>query len=147
MVFNSFHEMAVYDVPMIIDLMLSETGTEKVFYIGHSLGAMVYPVAVAEQPELNDKIHASFSFGSGGVPVHSISPAKMSSILLDLEPSILVNFSLVVLFCNYQIYYFNLNYNFSSASNQCSNSRTYHRWNSYHELHSFEILCGDANYM
>lgn len=90
--------MAVYDVPMIIDLMLYETGTQKVFYIGHSLGAMVYPVAVAEQPELNDKIHASFSFGSGGVPVHSISPAKMSSILLDLEPRILVNFSLVGFF-------------------------------------------------
>lgn len=83
--------MAFYDVPMIIELMLSETGTKKVFYIGHSMGATFYSIAVAEQPELNEKIHASFSFGGGEFMAHSsTTPAKALFKILDFEPRIQV---------------------------------------------------------
>ncbi len=82
--------MAIYDVPMIIDLMLAETGTKKVFYVGHSMGATIYSIAVAEQPELNEKIHASFSFGGGGSFAHATTPVKGLFKLLDFEPRIQV---------------------------------------------------------
>ncbi|POI19522.1 hypothetical protein CIB84_016733 [Bambusicola thoracicus] len=34
----SFHEMAMYDVPAMVNFILQHTGQEKLFYIGHAQG-------------------------------------------------------------------------------------------------------------
>lgn len=35
---SSFHEMAIYDVPAMVNFILQHTGQEKLFYIGHAQG-------------------------------------------------------------------------------------------------------------
>lgn len=34
----SYHEVAIYDVPLFIDFILSETQTNKLFFLGYSVG-------------------------------------------------------------------------------------------------------------
>nr|XP_022912341.1 lipase 3-like [Onthophagus taurus] len=52
----SWHEIAVYDVPVSIDYILAKTGEEKLFYVGHSQGTTTFYVMAAERPEYNNKI-------------------------------------------------------------------------------------------
>lgn len=83
----SYHEMAVYDFPAFLDVILKETGSEKVFYIGYSLGGTVYPVAMSELPRLSSKIYASFLFAPAAFIGHSNHPSRfVASTLGDLGP-------------------------------------------------------------
>jgi len=50
--------MALYDLPALFDYILKATGTEDLFYIGHSMGCSVFFVALALKPHLNTKIRA-----------------------------------------------------------------------------------------
>lgn len=52
----SWHEIGIYDLPAMIDLVLLMTGKDKLHYIGHSLGTTVFFVMCAELPKYNDKI-------------------------------------------------------------------------------------------
>lgn len=52
----SFHELAVYDLPAAIDLVLSVTGHTKVDVGGVSLGATIPLITLAEKPEYNKKV-------------------------------------------------------------------------------------------
>lgn len=51
--------MGVYDHPVVIDYILSVTGNEKVFYVGHSQGTTTLMVLLSERPEYNQKIYAA----------------------------------------------------------------------------------------
>lgn len=53
---NSYHEMALYDLPALIDHALAVSGQEKVVYIGHSMGTTMSYVLLSEKPEYNKKI-------------------------------------------------------------------------------------------
>ena len=55
--------MGEYDIPAAIDLVLSETGSEKLYYIGHSMGTTMFWVALNEHPELKDKIALMIGMG------------------------------------------------------------------------------------
>ncbi|XP_025414283.1 lipase 3-like [Sipha flava] len=52
----SFHELAIYDLPAAIDLVLSVTGHSKVDVGGVSLGATIPLITLAEKPEYNKKV-------------------------------------------------------------------------------------------
>ncbi|EAT33506.1 AAEL014218-PA, partial [Aedes aegypti] len=52
----SWHEIATYDLPAIIDYTLNVTSKEKLHYIGHSQGTTVFFVMCSERPEYNEKI-------------------------------------------------------------------------------------------
>ncbi|KAL1395101.1 hypothetical protein pipiens_011486 [Culex pipiens pipiens] len=52
----SWHEMGVYDLPAIIDLVLNATNFKKLFYIGHSQGVTEFFVMASIRPEYNNKI-------------------------------------------------------------------------------------------
>ncbi|XP_028164851.1 lipase 1-like [Ostrinia furnacalis] len=52
----SQHEMAVYDLPAMIDYVLHETRQTQLKAIGHSQGTMIFYILAAEKPEYNDKI-------------------------------------------------------------------------------------------
>lgn len=35
---HSFHEMAMYDLPAMVDFILVQTEQERLFYVGHAQG-------------------------------------------------------------------------------------------------------------
>ncbi|KAF4019063.1 hypothetical protein G4228_010492, partial [Cervus hanglu yarkandensis] len=59
----SFHEMAKYDLPGIIDFIVNKTGQQKLYFVGHSLGTTIGFVAFATMPELAQRIKMNFALG------------------------------------------------------------------------------------
>ena len=49
-------EMGRYDLPAVVNYILKRTGQPKLIFIGHSMGAAIFYIAVISHPELNDKI-------------------------------------------------------------------------------------------
>ncbi|KAB0801208.1 hypothetical protein PPYR_05562 [Photinus pyralis] len=70
----SFHEIAVYDLPAMIDYILNQTNQENLTYIGHSQGTTVFYVLCSEKPEYNDKINMQLSLSPVGYMNHLLSP-------------------------------------------------------------------------
>lgn len=93
----SFHEMGIYDFPAILNIMLSETGNDKIFFIGHSLGGAVYAAALSERPELNDKIHASILLAPAVFVGHAYHPGRKLSGLLEYGPRVQVKIAYYIL--------------------------------------------------
>lgn len=52
----SWHEIGYYDLPAMINYVLSVTGASQAFYIGHSQGTTTLLVMLSTRPEYNDKI-------------------------------------------------------------------------------------------
>ncbi|XP_055918939.1 lipase 1-like [Eupeodes corollae] len=52
----SWHEIAVFDIPAMIDFILRNTDSEKLMYVGHSQGTTILFVMCSIRPEYNDKI-------------------------------------------------------------------------------------------
>ena len=50
------------DIPAAIDYITTNTGQEKIFYLGHSMGSTEFLVTMSEQPEWQDKLYAGFLF-------------------------------------------------------------------------------------
>ncbi|XP_070326702.1 lipase member N isoform X2 [Odocoileus virginianus] len=59
----SFHEMAKYDLPGIIDFIVNKTGQQKLYFVGHSLGTTIGFVSFATMPELAQRIKMNFALG------------------------------------------------------------------------------------
>ncbi|NP_001119718.1 egg-specific protein precursor [Bombyx mori] len=57
-------EIALHDLPAIIDHVLDISGQERLHYIGHSQGATTFFALMSEQPSYNEKI----------VSMHALSP-------------------------------------------------------------------------
>ena len=58
---SSWDEMGKYDIPAMIDQIISITEQEKIFYIGHSMGTTGFIVMANDKPAYQDNIHlASF---------------------------------------------------------------------------------------
>ena len=58
---SSWDEHGNYDIPAMIDQIISVTEQEKIFYIGHSMGTTGFMVMANDKPAYQDKIHlASF---------------------------------------------------------------------------------------
>lgn len=74
----SWHEMGVSDLPAVIDYILETTGSEQIFYGGHSMGTTMFYVLASERPEYNSKIRAMFSLA----PVAFMSYLKSPIIQL-----------------------------------------------------------------
>lgn len=66
----TFHEIGVLDLPAIIDYILTKTKQEKLSYVGHSQGAAVFFILMAEKPEYNNKIKIMHSLGMSIVFEH-----------------------------------------------------------------------------
>jgi pimeloyl-ACP methyl ester carboxylesterase len=72
----SFHEMGVYDLPAVIDYVLKATGTQKLHYVGHSMGTTMFYVLLSERPQYNSKILAMFSLAPAAFLSHMTNPLK-----------------------------------------------------------------------
>ncbi|KAB0799644.1 hypothetical protein PPYR_07524 [Photinus pyralis] len=70
----SWHEIAVDDVPTMVDYVIDTVKQEQIFYIGHSQGTTIFYVMCSELPEYNGKIRAMFSFSPVAWMGHMTSP-------------------------------------------------------------------------
>ncbi|NXO19196.1 LIPM Lipase, partial [Oriolus oriolus] len=52
----SFHEMAMYDLPAMVDFILMQTEQEWLFYVGHAQGTSLGFIAFSSLPHLAKKI-------------------------------------------------------------------------------------------
>lgn len=49
--------MAQFDLPAMIDYVLSVTAEDKLYYIGHSQGTTVAFALLSESPKYNEKVY------------------------------------------------------------------------------------------
>jgi len=52
----SLDEVIRYDIPATIEYILRKTEQKDIYYVGHSLGCVVFWGATNIYPELNDKV-------------------------------------------------------------------------------------------
>ncbi|XP_069136610.1 gastric triacylglycerol lipase-like [Argopecten irradians] len=79
----SFDEMAKYDIPAVLNHILTTTGQKDLFYIGHSQGTLINFAMLSENPELSEKIKLFVALGPVTVPAHIISPLKYVAVIPD----------------------------------------------------------------
>ncbi|CAG9771583.1 unnamed protein product [Ceutorhynchus assimilis] len=58
----SFHEVSYYDVPAYMDHIRNVTGNEKISYVGHSMGALVFLAFAATRPEYLKRIDSAHAW-------------------------------------------------------------------------------------
>ena len=75
----TFHEMAIYDLPAMIDFILFKTKAEKLTYFGHSQGTLQAFIGMSILPEyFNRTLNGMIALG----PVHSL--ANIGSTFISL---------------------------------------------------------------
>lgn len=75
----AWYEIGIYDLPAVIDYVLQETLSPKVYCIGHSQGTTELIALLAVKQEYNDKIYAASLLGPAGYTrVHPILYAVAS---------------------------------------------------------------------
>ncbi|XP_056648775.1 lipase 3-like [Diorhabda sublineata] len=70
----SWHEIGYYDLPTMIDYILLETGTDGIYYVGHSQGTTTFFVMTSTRPEYNEKIKVQISLAPIAYMSHMTSP-------------------------------------------------------------------------
>lgn len=70
----SWEEIAVYDLPAMIDYILQATKQQSLYYVGHSQGTTVGYVMCSMRPEYNNKIKMMFSLAPVAWMGHIKSP-------------------------------------------------------------------------
>ncbi|NXP41742.1 LIPM Lipase, partial [Leiothrix lutea] len=80
----SFHEMAMYDLPAMVDFILGKTEQEKLFYVGHAQGSSLGFIAFSSLPQLAEKIKLFFALGPLYTFYHVRGPVLKLVFLPDL---------------------------------------------------------------
>ncbi|ODM97066.1 Lipase 3 [Orchesella cincta] len=73
----SFHEMGIYDLPANFDYILGLTGTDGLYYVGHSMGTTMFWICMSERPEYNSKIKLMSALAPIAHTEHMISPIRL----------------------------------------------------------------------
>ncbi|KFW89340.1 Lipase member M, partial [Phalacrocorax carbo] len=81
----SFHEMAMYDLPAMINFVLQKTGQKQIYYVGYSQGCTIAFIAFSSMPELAQKIRMFFALAPAVTIKHAKSPIVKMSFLLDRQ--------------------------------------------------------------
>lgn len=83
----SWHEIAIIDLPTIIDYILAETQQPSMHYVGHSQGTTIMFVLLSMQPEYREKLKST----------HMLAPVAYTkyvrSLGFNLLAQILGNYS------------------------------------------------------
>ncbi|KAM8776342.1 gastric triacylglycerol lipase-like [Rhynchonycteris naso] len=77
----SFDEMAKYDLPATIDLILQKTGQEKLHYVGHSQGTTIGFIAFSTNPKLAKRIKAFYALAPVATVKYVKSPLNKLAII------------------------------------------------------------------
>ncbi|KZS21232.1 Lipase-like protein [Daphnia magna] len=70
----SWDEMGKFDIPAVLDFILSKTKRDKLIYIGHSMGCSMLFVAISTFPQLASKIEMMFAFAPATSLARATSP-------------------------------------------------------------------------
>ncbi|CAL8131347.1 unnamed protein product [Orchesella dallaii] len=82
--------LSTIDLPLMIDQILQETGSEKIYYVCHSMGCAILLAGLSDVPELNDNIEASFllapptHYGSNYNPIFLLFPPILGTLWQDV---------------------------------------------------------------
>jgi len=63
--------MGEYDIPAVINYVLSKTGRSSLSYVGHSMGCAMFFIAMTYHPELNSKIDVMVALAPATANGHS----------------------------------------------------------------------------
>ncbi|XP_076418535.1 lipase member K isoform X2 [Peromyscus maniculatus bairdii] len=77
----SLDEMAKYDLPATINLILEKSGQKELFYVGHSQGTTIAFIAFSTNPELAKKIKLFFALAPVVTVKYTRSPMKKLTTL------------------------------------------------------------------
>ncbi|CAO2585216.1 Lipase member M [Lemmus lemmus] len=77
----SLDEMAKYDLPATINLILEKSGQKQLFYVGHSQGTTIAFIAFSTNPELAKKIKVFFALAPVVTVKYTRSPMKKLTAL------------------------------------------------------------------
>ncbi|XP_061491394.1 lipase member M-like isoform X2 [Rhineura floridana] len=86
----SFHEMAMYDLPAMINFALKKTGQKQLYYVGYSQGTTLGFIAFSAIPELAQKIKMFFALAPVTIVKHAPIFQMFSSLPEFLSKSMLV---------------------------------------------------------
>jgi len=85
---RSWHEMGVYDLPAVIDYILTNTEEKDLHYVGHSMGTTMFYVLMSLKPEYNVKIRHMISLAPVAFLRNTKSPFASITKLLPSGVSI-----------------------------------------------------------
>lgn len=74
----SFDEMGNYDIPAVINFVLTKTGSEKMSYVGHSMGCTMFFICMSLHPELNEKIDVMIALAPAVSMAKSTAPLMVN---------------------------------------------------------------------
>nr|AAH55815.1 Lipk protein [Mus musculus] len=77
----SWDEMAKYDLPATVNLILEKSGQKQLFYVGHSQGTTIAFIAFSTNPELAKKIRLFFALAPVATVKYTRSPMKKLTTL------------------------------------------------------------------
>ena len=66
--------MGRFDISAVIKFILDVNGRDKLSYIGYSMGACIFFVAMIDHPDLNSKIETMIAMGPAVSLAHMANP-------------------------------------------------------------------------
>ncbi|PSN57495.1 hypothetical protein C0J52_01607 [Blattella germanica] len=81
----SFHEMGVFDLPVVTDYILKTTDHKCLKYIGHSMGITMFLIFLSEHPEYNDKFCIMIGLAPVAYISHAPTPIRDFSVSNGME--------------------------------------------------------------
>ncbi|CAG0896315.1 unnamed protein product [Darwinula stevensoni] len=79
----SWDQMGEFDVPAMLDEILQTTGQDKLHYVGHSMGTIVFWVMSDMRPEYRDHILSMHGMGPVAKVHHMTSPIRLIAPFAD----------------------------------------------------------------
>lgn len=94
------HEVAYYDLPVIIDYILNLTNHTSLYFLGHSIGSTVGMILCALRPEYNSKIRLHLALAPLVYVAHAIT-VPQRFILLPSVPMVVSTLKLTTTLYKY----------------------------------------------
>ncbi|CAG7827344.1 unnamed protein product, partial [Allacma fusca] len=76
-----FDEMGRQDLPAVISYILNVTGSEQLSYVGHSMGASTFFIAMDAHPHLQSKVKRMIAMAPPVYVSNLITPVQLVSAI------------------------------------------------------------------
>merc|ERR1712130_1031673 len=80
----SWDEMAKYDLPTELNFVMNQTDSQKIYYVGHSMGTATYMAMNSMDPTWADKVELAVLLAPVAFVDHMNSPIKLMAPFSDL---------------------------------------------------------------
>ncbi|NXO44987.1 LIPM Lipase, partial [Locustella ochotensis] len=84
----SFHEMAMYDLPAMVDFILRQTEQRRLYYVGHAQGSSLGFIAFSSFPHLAKKIRFFFALA----PFYTLRHVKGPLLRMLFLPDVVIKY-------------------------------------------------------